>query len=86
MTNFRLILVKQNEFHEWIKRQPKQYSRDAIDDFMRKRSTRKRNEVQAELRQMFGFGNLSQSEIDRLPPSLRVVDPEKMPDKIKFWG
>lgn len=81
--------MQQEDEAQWSK-QSKTYTRDLIDEFMRKREQRKNAEKQRQLDELFKYPEKLRKIQDKLPPSLQplnFVELSKVKAQdLKFFG
>lgn len=82
-----VLSVAQNEYEEWLKSQPKQYSIDIIDNFMADRQQGQEIQLQEKLRKFFEYSEQFATKQHELPPSLRLTYPiEPTGAEQNTWG
>lgn len=82
------FLATQNEYNEWLKLQPKQYSVDLVDNFMVERMQEQQHQLQMKLRQFFDYPEQFVTKQHELAPSLQLIQSSEITatENVEVWG
>lgn len=78
--------MRRMEYKEWIKHQPKIYSLDLVDAFLRHREEKKKSTLRNISKQLWKYPEEWLEIQESLPPSLRLLELEKCVEKTETWG